>query len=145
MQSHNSVEGNLWFRLPVEPQYVKLTAYPCLPRFTLFAKDLDAASKKTYCDDLLRKSRIIDRFHSTIAPVTPGGSSDSNAQLLVVHTYIRVATIRLGIFDSWKAKRLEAATAVANMLGVVDVSSTGYMPPVMGVSHHASSKNTPQC
>ena len=127
----------------MEPQYVKLTAYPYLPRFTPSAKDLNAASKKTYCDDLLRKSRVIDRFHGTIAPVTPGGSSESNAQLLVVHTYIRLATIRLGIFDSWKAKRLEAATAIANMLGVVDVSSTGYMSPVVGVSHHTSSKNTP--
>ena len=104
-------------------------------------KDLDTASKKAYSDDLLHKSQVIDRFHSTIAPVTPGGSPESNAQLLVVHTYIHLATIRLGIFDSWKAKRFEAAMAIANMLDTVDVSRMGYMYPVVGVSH-ASGKNT---
>ena len=99
-----------------------------------FIKGLDALCKKTYFDDLLRKSRVIDRFHSTIAPVTVGGSPESNAQLLVVHTYIRLATIRLGMFDSWKGKRFESALAVANMLEDIDVSTIGYMHPVVGVS-----------
>jgi len=142
MQSRDPVEGDLRFRFPVEPQYVKFTTYPRLPWLTPFVIDLDAASKKTYFDDLLRKSRAIDRFHDTIAPVTPGGSSESNAQLLVVHTYIRLATIRLGMFDSWKAKRLEAATAIAKILDVIDISGIGYMHPVLGVSHHVPSKNT---
>lgn len=73
-------------------------------------------------------------FYGTIAPVTLGGSPESNAQLLVVHTYIRLATIRLGMFDSWKGKRLESALAIANMLDDIDVSSIGYMQPVVGVS-----------
>ena len=97
-------------------------------------KGLDPSSKKVYFDDLLRRSRVIDKFHGTIAPVTLGGSTESNAQLLVVHTYIRLATIRLGIFDSWKGKRLESALAIANMLDDIDVSTIGYMHPVVGVS-----------
>jgi len=107
-------------------------------------KVLDAASKKSYFDDLLRKSRVIDKFHDTIAPVTLGGSPESNAQLLVVHTFIRLATIRLGIFDSWKGKRLESALAIANMLDDIDISSIGYMHPVVGVSH-PSAKNALPC
>ena len=100
-----------------------------------FLKDLDAVSKKSYYDDLLRKSRVIDKFHDTIAPITLGGSPESNAQLLVVHTCIHLATIRLGIFDSWKGKRLESALAVASMLDGVDISNIGYIHPVVGVSH----------
>lgn len=125
----------------MESQYVRFITCPYLPRFTSFVKDLDLASKKTYFDDLLSKSRVIDQFHGTIAPVTSGGSPESNTQLLVVHTYIRLATIRLGIFDSWKAKRLEAAMATANMLDAVDLSSIGYICPAVGVSHHVSTKN----
>ena len=141
MQSRDPVEGDLRFRLPVESQYVEITTYSNLSRFTPLVIDLDTASKKTYLDDLLCKSRVIDRFYSTIAPVTPGGSLESNSQLLVVHTYINLATIRLGIFDSWKAKRLEAATAIAKILDIVDISDIGYMHPVVGVSHHVSNKN----
>lgn len=103
---------------------------------------MDALNKKAYLDDLLRKSRVIDTFHSTIAPVTLGGSPDSNAQLLVIHTYIRLATIRLGMFDSWKGKRFESALAVANMLDDVDISTIGYMYPVVGVSRILLTKNT---
>lgn len=64
--------------------------------------------------------------------------------MLVVHTYIHLAKIRLGIFDSWKAKRLESAIAIGKMLDLVDVSSIGYMHPVVGVSH-ASGKSTLHC
>ena len=111
---------------------------------TPFIKGLDVPSKKAYFDGLLHKSRIIDMFYGTIAPVTLGGSPESNAQLLVVHTYIRLATIRLGMFDSWKGKRLESALAIANMLDDIDVSSIGYMHPVVGVSQ-PSTKNTSAC
>ena len=124
----------------MESQYVKFTTYSYLPRFTPSTKDLDAASKKSYFDKLLYKSRVLDRFHATIAPVTPNGSPESSAKLLVVHTYIHLAKIRLGIFDSWKAKRLESAIAIGKMLDLVDVSSIGYMHPVVGVSH-ASGKS----
>lgn len=98
-------------------------------------EDLDTASKKSYYDDLLRKSRVVDTFRGTIAPVSLEGSPETNTQLLVVHTFIHLATIRLGIFDSWKRKRLESALAVANMLDDVDISTMGYMPPIIGVSH----------
>ncbi|KAF9648864.1 hypothetical protein BDM02DRAFT_3235476 [Thelephora ganbajun] len=99
---------------------------------SLWNPNLDAASRQLYFDGLLRKSQVIDRFHGTIAPVTPGNSLKSNARLLVVHTYICLATIRLGIFDSWKRKRLESAVAVANILEDVDVFSIGYVHPVVG-------------
>jgi hypothetical protein len=111
---------------------------------SLLVKDLDTASQKLYYDDLLRKSRVVDMFHGTIAPVTPSGPPENNARLLVVHTYIRFATIRLGIFDSWKGKRLESALAIANMLDDVDVSSIGYMHPAVGVSH-VPTKNALTC
>ena len=143
MQSHDFIEGNLRFRIIVESQYVKFNTCFYLPRFTPL-EDLDTASKKSYYDELLHKSRVIDRFHETIAPVTPGGSPKSNAQLFVVHTYIRLATIRLGIFNSWGGKRFESALAIANMLDDVDVSNIGYVCPVMGVSRPPT-KNTLLC
>ena len=105
---------------------------------TFLIKDLDVPSKKAYFDDLVRKSRVIDMFHGTVAPVTLGGSPESNAQLLVVHTYIRLATIRLGIFDSWKGKRFESALAIASMLDDIDVSTIGYMHPVVGVRYSST-------
>lgn len=144
MQSHNVTEPDLRFRFVVGSKYVWARHLFLSPttHASLYQKDLDVLCKKAYLDDLLRKSRVIDRFHSTIAPVTVGGSPESNAQLLVVHTYIRLATIRLGMFDSWKEKRLESALAVANMLDDVDVSTIGYMHPVVGVSKALPTKST---
>lgn len=144
MQSDNVIEPDLRFRFFMESKYVTRGHHLFLSSaiYTFFIKGLDALCKKAYFDDLLRKSRVIDRFHSTIAPVTLGGSSESNGQLLVVHTYIRLATIRLGMFDSWKGKRFESALAVANMLDDVDVSTIGYMHPVVGVSEYPPTQDT---
>ena len=61
----------------------------------------------------------------------------------MVHTYIHLATVHLGIFDSWKGKRLESALAVANMLGDVNLSNMGYMHPVVAVSCPPAKSRSP--